>query len=299
MRKPAVLILTNGVIVAVVTLLLARSLVQVPQRPQLISSVGSVHVSGDGRGEYAALPENEALKQGDTVRTGPASRAEFRLSDGTRWLLGADSELEIRSAERNALTRAEHTSLYLKGGRLVLRQGSAVMEPSQFEVVTPHVSTAVLGAVLSVNVAHCNTSLAVYRGRTWVQTGPGGAETETGPSPDRLLLVGGQRFRSTVGSKTPSVAPLTAQEFAAYPAYTAPGARIFLSYNTEGQGRLEVQTASADFLRLNGKAVHTRTPGVFLCPVQLKRGLNRWNLQVTDMHGVEKSVPYQYNWRPK
>ena len=87
----------------VVFALLAQSLFIVQRVAQTRNVVGQVTVQRGGAGEMIALVEGTPVQNGDVVRAGAKSSAEFNWQDGTRWKLLANSHLVIQKSLFNSL----------------------------------------------------------------------------------------------------------------------------------------------------------------------------------------------------
>jgi hypothetical protein len=109
---------------------------------RVIALIGSATVNSEGTDMPAAL--NAAVREGDTVRTGPQSRIKLSLIDGSTLSLGADSTIKLDHVQMKSGTGLLSTTLSLVGG-YVRATVARVKGDAQFQVESPSMVAAVRG----------------------------------------------------------------------------------------------------------------------------------------------------------
>jgi ferric-dicitrate binding protein FerR (iron transport regulator) len=128
---------------------------------------GFVIVSSAGP---ASVRVGERVGPGRVLRTGPAGHAELRGEDGSRLLLGPETEAALA---RSAPAR----EVRLTAGSL--QAEVTPLPPGQsFAFVTPHAEARILGTVLRLTVEAASTRLEVDEGRVLFAHSDGGAPVE-------------------------------------------------------------------------------------------------------------------------
>src|SRR5689334_14989088 len=69
---------------------------------KMVSAVGRVEVQPAGQANWAAASNNQTLNAGDTVRTGPQSRAAILLADETQLKLNANTQLTLTAVRQTS-----------------------------------------------------------------------------------------------------------------------------------------------------------------------------------------------------
>lgn len=135
--------------------------------PSAPEEAGPAVVSAAGP---ASVRVGERVETGRLLRTGAGGHVELRDEDGTRLLLGPETEVFL---SRTAPAR----EVRLTAGALEARV--APLPPGEtFVFVTPHVEARVLGTVLRLTVQDASTRLEVEEGRVLLAHSEGGAPVE-------------------------------------------------------------------------------------------------------------------------
>jgi cytochrome c-type biogenesis protein CcmH/NrfG len=145
---------------------------------------GRVEVARAGQTEWFASATNLALQFGDSLRTGPQSRATLRLSDSSVLRVDERTELEIRSQQEG------------EGSVLDLESGSSYFfhrsKPSSLQFHTPLISGAIRGTEFNLTAADDgSTSVSLLDGSVSMKNSQG-----------ELVLAGGEQ-----GIVSPGQAP--------------------------------------------------------------------------------------------
>jgi ferric-dicitrate binding protein FerR (iron transport regulator) len=146
---------------------------------------GTAVVSAEGRTE-AALKLGRDLQVGDHIKTGPKSRLELSLPDGSALRLGAGTELALDTARFEG-RRREAVGVTVTLGRVWAKAAKAV--GASFEVRTKNAVSGVRGTSFTV-VAQADSSaiVRVYAGTVGVRKkgGPTGAPRVQVPGPKAI-----------------------------------------------------------------------------------------------------------------
>jgi ferric-dicitrate binding protein FerR (iron transport regulator) len=135
--------------------------------PPASEGTGAAVVSAAGP---ASVRVGERVGPGRLLRTGPGGYAELRDEDGTRLLLGPETEILLARA-------APAREVRLTAG--VLDARVAPLPPGEtFAFVTPHAEARVLGTVLRLVAEGASTRLEVEEGRVLFAHSEGGAPVE-------------------------------------------------------------------------------------------------------------------------
>ena len=110
---------------------------------EVIEVRGDVEVIGEG-GSRPALP-GLRLKRRDRLRTGPDANLLLQFSDGTRLLLAAASEAELRRLEGYGDGEVSDARVEMKRGRAESSANPRNLSGTRFEISTPSALTAVRG----------------------------------------------------------------------------------------------------------------------------------------------------------
>ncbi|CCE00637.1 FecR family protein [Bradyrhizobium sp. STM 3809] len=164
--------------------------------PWLVSkSSGEVWVTSQGAAQVS-LGREEALKPGDTIRTGPNGRV--RLTRGAETMVIApNSEVGLPTAARDGMA----TTILQRAGSILLDVEKRNVQ--HFEVETPYLAAVVKGTQFSVTITGRNTKVEVSRGQVQVsdfktgqiaQVMPGQAATTFNTGRSGLKLTGSGSF---------------------------------------------------------------------------------------------------------
>lgn len=129
----------------------------VPAKTVIISFIGTVEVT---RGAEAARPVvlGEELKQGDIIKTGPASFLVFNIGETATARIQADTSVTL-----SGITDKANIDINLmKGG--VLNRVNKLAKGGTYKITTPTVVASVRGTVFSTNVEDGTNTVAVKNG---------------------------------------------------------------------------------------------------------------------------------------
>lgn len=150
MRKTIVVLLLAFVLVIIAWVFVTQS-VMVLQRVANVSQIqGQVSFIPKGQAVAIPLTDNDKVKEGDVVQTGPASSALLTWVDGSKVQVGPESRLEVKKCfSRNQ----QEVSLFrLDTGQIWSRISKRLRRESRFEVETPVAVAGVRGTIFSVAV---------------------------------------------------------------------------------------------------------------------------------------------------
>ncbi len=115
-------------------------------------SEGSVQVMKSGSGNWASLPVGTVLQNGDTIRTGDASRALITFFDGTTIELKAGTQVEIASLIVGSQSGSTTIQLKQQIGETISTVTKLIDPASRYEIETPAAVAAVRGSAMRVVV---------------------------------------------------------------------------------------------------------------------------------------------------
>ncbi len=123
---------------------------------------------------FAPLHEKAKVAQGDRLKTGPASRLEATLADGSKLRLGAGSELSLENLVVGKKREAKkRVTAKLLVGRVWASVTKLFGTDSNFEVKTENAVAGVRGTRFSATrSADGETSVRVYSGQVLVSNKP-------------------------------------------------------------------------------------------------------------------------------
>ncbi len=156
---------------------------------KLYSTQGIVEVQRSGAALWEIAARDSQVRIGDTVRTGPESRAGVALDDGSLVRIGSSSILTLQGDQPE-----EKETIFLSIGKLFFFSRSSNHTP---EIRTPTVSAAIRGTELTVIASANKTSVAVLDGQVEcfnslgsVPAGEGELViTEAGKAPVKTVLI--------------------------------------------------------------------------------------------------------------
>jgi len=122
-----------------------------PLKGRVTFVLGDARTQIAGKGEWIPLKPGDEVSQNSNLRTGEESALEVAFSDGSLFLLKADTEIGIRQAEQ-ALSSYFFRDLYLRVGRVISRIKEATGASSRFKVRTPSAIASVRGTEFRVAV---------------------------------------------------------------------------------------------------------------------------------------------------
>ncbi|MBV9468198.1 MAG: FecR domain-containing protein, partial [Abitibacteriaceae bacterium] len=267
-------------ILIVIFALLTQSLVIVQRLATPVKLQGLVEVQRSGKGDFTPLSNNTPIKTGDVVRSGKDGIAEFKWVDGTRWKIMPNTEIIVKKATANWIKKADTSELELTTGKVFIRIMKELTPASKFEVETPTAVAAVRGTIFSVEVAHGQTQVAVFKGHVKVTSGDSHHEAMINP---------GQAAVSAQVGALETISSATADaQFASQPTIIQPEltARI-TQIGTENKALVRGTTEAGDIVTVNDNPVQILSNGLFNHRVTLQPGQNIFNVVTLDRHGVK------------
>lgn len=141
---------------------------------------------------WKRLAEGAKVREGDALRTGPKSRLELRVPDGSRVRFGAGSQVVLSQGHFGKKGERKVTfTLWL--GRVWAKVAKRMGGESTFEVKTQNAVAGVRGTSFTV-MAHADLSsvVKVYAGAVGVKKVEG--ETASSKRPARRQVAGPQRI---------------------------------------------------------------------------------------------------------
>ena len=111
---------------------------------------GDVTVYSEATKEWQPLPLNNKIEEGNKVRTGAASSAEYEYEDGHTVLQRADTTVQVKTARSSSVSSRYRISL--SAGRAVTRIMKATGKETRFQVETPTAIAGVRGTIFRSSV---------------------------------------------------------------------------------------------------------------------------------------------------
>ncbi len=275
----------------VVFALLAQSLFIVQRVAQTRNVVGQVTVQRGGAGEMIALVEGTPVQNGDVVRAGAKSSAEFNWQDGTRWKLLANSHLVIQKSLFNSLKKNEVSRLELEEGQMLVRVVKNLAPDSRFEIKTPTALVYVRGAVFSVNVQGGVTDVHVVKGRADVSRFETG-ETESENSGQKPAFAALESQSAHVSASGVRVSAAKNQrEFLGSTNLLLPALDVRSRGLEGGATLIEGRTEMGNRVSINGENVPLLGNGVFVKRMKAQSQITvgtvgGWKIESTDRYGA-------------
>lgn len=139
---------------------------QVATRQAVLTSMyGEVHIA-HGTESYHPASLNEVLRPGDTIRTGPSSRAELTVGEGGFVRLDQNSQVRV-----TALSTGARTTFEAVVGGIWVTIERALTGGKKWEVRMPSAVASVKGTVFRCRVTEDTSETVVYEGRVEVSAG--------------------------------------------------------------------------------------------------------------------------------
>jgi ferric-dicitrate binding protein FerR (iron transport regulator) len=182
--------LAAGVAVAAVGVWLARPLYVPAGEPvaSLARIEGTVEYRGEHARDWAQLPANAELREGDELRTGATGRAALKLANGIQLRLDVDTRVAFNDAEHARLRR----------GGVYVDSGVTGADPSRdLEIDTPAGSVRHLGTQYEARVADGVLRVGVREGLVAVGARGGDIVANAG---EQLLIQDGQVTRNALAA---------------------------------------------------------------------------------------------------
>ena len=173
---------------------------QAPAGVQIVFLRGEVALFRDGLVDSQPLRIDDKLNAGDRVVTGPYAVLSLEFADGSRLLLGPESEVGLDTVSAFGETGMVDTRLRVQRGRVENRVRPLEGEGSRYEIHTPAAVTMVRGTGFRVGVEAATglTRNEVFEGGVAVSAGGETLVVEAGfgtliepgkaPTPPRKLL---------------------------------------------------------------------------------------------------------------
>jgi len=128
--------------------------------------LGKVQVKTESGTEWERAMPNRKVYEGDVIRTLEKSRCEITLSTGGKVRIGADSELELNSADVKPMEKNYQAKL-TKGNAWVSAK-AAFGEKKNVSIRTPTAVAAIRGTVYRTKADEDESSVMVYDGKVAV-----------------------------------------------------------------------------------------------------------------------------------
>ena len=163
--------------------------------PWLVSkSSGEVWVTTQGAAQVS-LGSDDALKPGDTVRTGPTGRV--RLTRGAETIMIApNSEVGLPAEAKDGMA----TTILQRAGSILLEVEKR--DVKHFEVETPYLAAVVKGTQFSVTITGRSTKVEVSRGQVEVSDFKTGQIAQVMPGQAATTFASGRAGLSLSGTGT-------------------------------------------------------------------------------------------------
>ena len=111
---------------------------------------GDVALYSETTKEWQPLPLNSKIEEGNKVRTGAASAAEYEYEDGHTVLQRADTTVQVKTARSSSVSSRYRLSL--SAGRAITKIMKATGKETRFQVETPTAIAGVRGTVFRSSV---------------------------------------------------------------------------------------------------------------------------------------------------
>ena len=124
--------------------------------------LGKVELFSSG-GTWARAKPNQAVVEGDVVRTHARSRCEITLRGGGKVRIGENSELELNGADVKPMVKTFNANL--KRGNVWVSAKAAFGEKKNIAVRTPTAVAAIRGTTYRAKAGEEESSVLVYDGK--------------------------------------------------------------------------------------------------------------------------------------
>ncbi len=146
-------------------------------------------------GSEQALQRGTAVRQGDTLRTGPSDRLQIRFTDGTRLAMRPDSEISVDDyafSETAAPSEAQVSMSLNRGGFRTITGDIAERNPARYRVQTPYAVVGVRGTDWSAVIDDLgegdNLILGVNEGAIFAENNAGSIDLGEGADFDFAVV---------------------------------------------------------------------------------------------------------------
>lgn len=142
---------------------------------------GSAEILELGKGPWTSLKLNDALKEGDQVRTKEGAQMELRLADDSRLRFAGNSEFKVVRMEAGGPSAPRDVNVHVALGRAWASVSKTIGTKGNFEIACDKAVAGVRGTVYRMNVEQDRSALVrVYDGTVHVT---GGGKAVEAPKP--------------------------------------------------------------------------------------------------------------------
>jgi hypothetical protein len=142
---------------------------------------GSAEILELGKGPWNYLKLNDALEEGDQVRTQEGAQMELRLADGSRLRFAGNSEFKVVRMEAGGPSAPRDVNVHVTLGKAWASVAKTIGVKGNFELASDKAVAGVRGTVYRMNVEQDRSALVrVYDGTVHVT---GGGKAAEAPKP--------------------------------------------------------------------------------------------------------------------
>jgi hypothetical protein len=142
---------------------------------------GSAEILELGKGPWNSLKLNDALEEGDQVRTQEGAQMELRLADGSRLRFAGNSEFKVVRMEAGGPSAPRDVNVHVTLGKAWASVAKTIGVKGNFELASDKAVAGVRGTVYRMNVEQDRSALVrVYDGTVHVT---GGGKAAEAPKP--------------------------------------------------------------------------------------------------------------------
>lgn len=137
---------------------------------RIIQATGTVEVLPKGETEWKPAPKGTSLNEGDSIRSGPDSKAVATFANQLLMAVEPQSEVALEKLQQSR-KKGMDVKMNLNSGQLWNDVGKLKSKQAKFYIETPQAITGVRGTVFTVQVTpEAKTNVAVVRGTVDVRT---------------------------------------------------------------------------------------------------------------------------------
>lgn len=137
---------------------------------RIAEATGDIEILPSGETEWKPAEKGTALSEGDSIRSGPGSKAVALFANKIIMAVEEDSELDMEKLQRSR-KKGINIKVNLNNGQIWNDVGKLRSKRAKFYVETPQAVTGVRGTVFTVLVApDATTKVAVVKGSVDVRT---------------------------------------------------------------------------------------------------------------------------------
>ncbi|MBL8260546.1 MAG: FecR domain-containing protein [Candidatus Competibacteraceae bacterium] len=146
---------------------------RLPATAQVLNAHGQSQALIAATNRTVALSPGQLLESGDTVLTGPEGNVTLEFGDGSRLLVQANSQLNLKSLNAYGRTKVRDTLLQLLRGRVDNEVNPQLGAGAQYEISTPVATSAVRGTRfrLGMDAETATARTEVLEGRVEFRSG--------------------------------------------------------------------------------------------------------------------------------